>query len=273
MKKKTARILFLPLGLCMLLAPAFAAGPQQAGGVGLEEHLGGTVPADVSFLDDAGKVVRVGDVLGRPVILSLVYGNCDHICPEVLGGLAQAIPKIGLQPGRDYRLITLSIDENDTPAGAAEMKKNYISAIEAPFPAEQWDFLTGTAPDIRRMTDALGVHFRTEMHGFVLPAVLVILAPDGTISRYVYVEKFLYGVVYPVRFSGVELRESLARADRGEITRDSTRNVLLAFPHEPGQYDAFFGMLKVAGTAALMCLGALFLYLGLAGTRPGRRQS
>jgi protein SCO1/2 len=268
MRKSCASLFFFLLGLGLLHAPAPAAGLQPAGEAGLEQQLGRSIPADASFRDDTGRAVRMGDMLGTPVILSLVYGNCSHICPEMLGGLAEAIPAIGLQPGRDYRLVTLSIDESDSPAVAAEMKRNYITAIEAPFPAEQWPFLTGTAPDIRRMTDALGVHFRKEMHGFVLPAVLVILAPDGTVSQYVYVEKFLYGVVYPVRFSGVELRESLVRAARGEISRDAAGKLLLAFPHQPLQYDAFFGLLKAAGAASLAGLLALFLYLSL-----GRRQS
>ncbi len=137
------------LGLLALVCTQNAYGHEtlDAGGagdgeIGIEEKTGQSLPGDLTFHDENGAEVRLKDLLGKPAILTLVYYTCEHICPLMLGGLAQALPRLDVVAGRDYRVITVSFDETDTPKIARDIKKNYIKAAGPGFPAEGWKFLT-----------------------------------------------------------------------------------------------------------------------------------
>jgi len=76
------------LCLLSLLLPGHAAGHEnltpgdlEAGGIGLEEKTGQLLPPDITFADETGRITRLKDLLGKPVILTLVYYTCEHICP------------------------------------------------------------------------------------------------------------------------------------------------------------------------------------------------
>ena len=69
-------------------------------------------------------------------------------------------------PGTDYRVVTVSIDENETPADARRAKRIALETIERPFPPEDWRFLTGDAPSIARLADSVGFRFRRNAGGF-----------------------------------------------------------------------------------------------------------
>ena len=49
--------------------------------VGIAQHLNQQLPLDLTFTDDAGKQVQLGDYFGkRPAILALVYYQCPMLC-------------------------------------------------------------------------------------------------------------------------------------------------------------------------------------------------
>jgi protein SCO1/2 len=253
----------------VLLAVLLSSGPAPAsdrqanhsGAIGVVEKLGQAVPGDIVCLDDAGKELKLGALLDRPVILSLVYYSCEHICPQVLAGLGQLVSGLALKAGRDYRLITFSFDGADTPADAAVARKNYTRPLGEDFPPEGWAFLTAAGPEIDRLIGALGFSCQKEEHGFTHPAILAILAPGGKISRYVHVSKYNYGVGYPVVFSVVEMTAALRAAERGLITAGPGAPLLFCFPHEPEGQAGFFRLTRIAGAITLVGLAVLFVVL------------
>ena len=111
--------------------------------IGIEEKTGQMIPADLVFYDENGDEVKLGDFYGKPIILTLDYYSCERECPLLLGGLAQALPRLAFQAGRDYRVVTVSFDDTDTPQVARDTKKNYIKAAGSTFPEMGWRFLTG----------------------------------------------------------------------------------------------------------------------------------
>ncbi|MGE5238611.1 MAG: SCO family protein, partial [Chloroflexota bacterium] len=222
---------------------------------------GGSVPLDLAFSDERGNAVRLRDEIDRPVILTLVYFECEHICPQVLGGLAEALGKIDLTPRKDYKVFTLSFDDADTPETAMRARSNYVEAVGKSFPDGAWKFLTGDHESIKRITSDLGFTFRKEAHGFIHPVVLVILSPEGKITRYISVAKYQYGVAYRVTFSPIELAASIREASQGRIGVSSTRSDLFCFPEEPKEQAAFFRLLGIVGTVTLLGMVGLFVYL------------
>ena len=99
--------------------------PPGLEGVGIDQRLNEQVPLNLTFKDEQGKTVRLGDYFhdGRPVILNLVYYQCPMLCTEVLNGLTAALKVIGFVPGKQFEIVTLSIDPRETPQLAANKKE------------------------------------------------------------------------------------------------------------------------------------------------------
>jgi protein SCO1/2 len=115
--------------------------------------------------------------------------------------------------------------------------------------------------NIKILTDAVGFHFQRDMHGFVHPAVLIILSPHGKITRYIYASKYAYGVAYPVTFSPFELKTALTDASQEKVFTGRASALLYCFPHEPKKQETFFSILSIAGTLTLFLLAVFFIYL------------
>ncbi|MDD1713386.1 MAG: SCO family protein, partial [Methanoregulaceae archaeon] len=240
------------LALGVLLTPAGVGShdeltPEQekTAGISIEEKTGQTIPSDITLFDEKGSEVRFGDLLGRPVILTLVYYTCDRICPQMLEGLARVLPALSLTPDRQYRVLTVSFDEKDTPMIARSKKNDYMTAVEKPLPETAWRFLTGQKESIDRLTGAVGFQYRRDSHGFIHPVVLIILSPDGKIMSYMQVTKYAYGQAYPVTFSPFDLDVALTEAAQGKAVTRVQKAVLYCFAHEPAGLGKFFGVLGV----------------------------
>jgi protein SCO1/2 len=248
---------------CLSLSTsAWAHENNDNGSVGIKEMTGKYVPLDLTFQDEKGKEVISRDIFNKPTILTLVYYSCDHICPQMLEGLGIALDKLALEPGRDYGVVTISFDEGDTPKIAEQVKKNYIGLIHRKSLSEDsWRFLTAKRNNIKSLTDAVGFHFRVDMHGFIHPALLIILSPHGKIARYIYASKYAYGVAYPVTFSPFELNTALTDASQEKVFAGRASSLLYCFPHEPKNQETFFSILSIAGSSMLLLLAVLFIYL------------
>ena len=150
--------------------------PQVLKKVQVEQHLNQQLPLDSAFVDDSGNAVKLGDYFGgkKPVMLSLVYYNCPMLCSEELDGMASALEMVHLVPGKDFDIVVISIDPSETPAIAAAKKAYYVKRYGHPETAAGWHFLTGKAPAIDAVTDAIGF-------GYVR-----VPGPDGTMSQFAH---------------------------------------------------------------------------------------
>ena len=231
-----------------------------AGGekIGIEEKTGKKVPADLVFYDENGGRVKMGDFYGKPVILTLVYYTCEHICPLMLGALSEALPRLALQAGKDYNVVTVSFDDTDTPEIARDIKKNYINAAGTAFPEKGWKFLTGKGEDIHRLTEAVGFTYRKDVNGFSHPVALIFLAPDGKITKYLYVAKSTFG---SITFSSFDMNMALTEASQGREVTGLRKAVLYCFSHEPPGQSKFFDFMAVVGLVTLAVMVSFFIYL------------
>jgi len=218
----------------------------------LTEKLGQYIPANALFVDENGKRVNLKNFIDKPTIIAPVYFSCTHECPMLLSGLARTLGKLELvRPGKDYQVLAISFDENDTPAVARDKKRNYIAAIGKPFPEDAWKFLTGDAVDIKKFTDSIGFQFQRDGdHDFSHPVTLVVVAPGGKIVRY------LEGIT----FLPFEMTMALNEAAQGRI--GTTRQVLMyCFSYDPLKKSYVFNILKVTGTVMVLFVGAFLIYL------------
>jgi protein SCO1/2 len=162
--------------------------------VGVNEKLGAQVPGNISFVDEKGDTVKIGDLVDRPTLVSLVYYTCPSVCRPLLEEVTTMLgklEKLDMQPNRDYRMITISFDETDSPAGSARVKDEYYKNLPDGFPRDGWTFLTGDSASVAALTQAVGFSFKRYASGFAHPTTLVVLSKDRTITRYLTGSEYL----------------------------------------------------------------------------------
>lgn len=242
------------LWLLLLLLPLSAHAAEAPGlqELAYRQRPGAALPRGASFIDEAGRTVRIADLLsGRPAVLALGYFHCPNLCGLVRADLYDALDRSGLDPDKDYALIALSIDPDETRSDAAAAKAR--DAAQFP-PARVGHFLTGPASSVREVADAVGLRFRFDpaTKQFLHPAGLVFLAPDATVSGY------LLGVGYPP----ADVRQALARARSGAIPAAAMPVLLLCFHYDPatGRYTpSVLKLLRLGAALTVVALGGTML--------------
>ncbi len=247
------RRLLLLLFLLVAAAPAPAhETTATSANISLDEKLGVVIPADISLKDENGRPVNLRSLVDRPTIIAPVYLHCSHVCPLLLTNLAETLGKLDLvQPGKDFRVVALSFDEQEGPEVAREKKPNYIAAVGRPFPTDAWPFLTGDNANIRKFTDAVGFTFQRDGEDFSHPVVVIILAPGGKVVRYLYGTTFL----------PFELTMAITEAAQGRTGTPAARVLNYCFSYDPLKKSYVFNILKVVGTVMILTLVSFFLYL------------
>lgn len=232
--------------------------PAELDGVGLTERLDAEVPLSLSFVDEAGVSAPLSRWFepGRPVILTLNYYRCPMLCTLVLNGLVQALKEVDLEPGRDYRVVTVSIDPRETPQLAKAKKQSYLESLGRAGAEDAWRFLTGREEAIRALAGAVGFGYRyvAEDNQYAHPAAIYVLTPEGRVSRQ------LSGVLFEPR----TVRWSLVEASRGKIGSPIDQFILYCFHYdaEKGRYaPAALRIMRVGGGLTAIVLGVVLGFL------------
>jgi protein SCO1 len=245
--------------LFALMAPVVARAAPDLSLVKVEEHLGAALPLDLRFRDQESREVTLRDLFtaGKPVLMVLAYYDCPMLCGLVLRATANALGQVGLVPGRDFRIVTVSFNPDDQPQAAAQKRAATLAGIGRPEEAPSlWPFLTGAPSAIERLAASLGfVAVRDQGTGqYAHPAVLFVLTPEGRISRY------LYGIEFAPR----DVRLALVEASHGAIGTTADHLLLRCFAYDPAtrRYGLFISTFMRLGAAAVLA-GLLALILGL----------
>jgi protein SCO1/2 len=181
-------ILFL-----ILLSLPFAVFANEGGGrAGLDDgKLGTILPLNMVFTNEKGEKVPLSSLVDKPTILMFVYYKCPAICSPMLADVASQVRRVDLAPGKEYQLISISIDHNETWKDAAEKKKSILSSGAVGLPENSWHFLTGDSVSIRKITELAGITFTRSGDQIIHPGAIMALAKDGKITRYIIGPKYL----------------------------------------------------------------------------------
>jgi protein SCO1/2 len=232
--------------------------PDAFKDIGVDEKLGQTIPLNLVFKDESGRQVTLGDYFnrGKPVILQLAYFGCPMLCGQVSEGMVESLKELSLGMESDYEVITLSFDPSEHPGLASAKKRSFKDAYTRPGVDGGWHFLTGDPAPIKAITSAVGFNYKwvESQRQFSHPAVLVLLTPDGRISRY------LYGV----KFDQQTLRLSLVEASEGRIGTAMDQIILTCLMWSGGKYTvAARSLMKLAGATMVVVMGVVGLRLFL----------
>jgi protein SCO1/2 len=233
--------------------------------VGIDQKLGAQVPLDLVFSDETGQTVTLGRYFGaKPVVLALVYYECPMLCTMVLNGLVGSLEGIPFSIGRDFDVVVVSFDPGETPALAAEKKRQYVRRYGRAGAEPGMHFLTGRESSIKALTGAVGFRYAYDqaIDQFAHPAAVTVLTGEGRVSRY------LFGIEFAPRDFKLALIEA---ADRkiGTVV-DSVLLFCYHYDPETGTYGlVVMNLVRLAGALTVVVLGAsIFISL-----RRERRQA
>jgi protein SCO1/2 len=206
-----------------------------------EQRVGARLPLDLAFADESGRTAQLAEYFGSvPVVIVFVYFRCEKLCPEVLGGVDEALRAANLSSDRDYRLLAISIDPRDTPAQAAQR----VRLIAAP----GVHVLTSSVGNSAQLASAAGFHYAITDDGqFAHPAGFLIATPQGQISRY------FFGVRYPAS----QLRNAVDAAGSGATGGLADRLLMVCFGLDDTHDGRSKWILIALRTLTLAVLGVL----------------
>jgi protein SCO1/2 len=203
-----------PYGQKSMGDPAADHLPDILNTVKIDQRLGQPLPLDASFRDETGKTVKLGDYFDkRPVILALVYYQCQILCSEVLNGLVGSLEMVNLTPGKDFQVVVVSIDPAEGPAVAAAKKAMYVKRYGRQDTAGGWHFLTGEPPAIKAISQAAGFGYAPMPEPAGKPALFAhassieVVTPEGRLAQY----------YLGVEYSPKDLRLGLVEASHNTI--------------------------------------------------------
>jgi protein SCO1/2 len=172
-----------------------------------------------------------------------------------MNSLVRTLNVLPFELGRDFDIISVSINPNEVPDQALAKKNAFIKFHGRPETAPGWHFLTGKDSEIKSLAQAVGFRYQYSdvTKQYAHPAGIMILTPDGRLSRYIY------GISYPAR----NVRLALTEASQNKIGTVVEQALLLCYRYDPstGRYSfAIMGVVRVLGTLLFL---ALIVYVAL----------
>ena len=201
--------------------------------VGIDQKIGQQLPLDLTFKDETGREVRLGEYFhGKPVVMALAYYECPMLCTQVLNGVTGALKTLSLDAGKDFEVVIVSIDPKDNYRLAANKKLTYVQHYGRPQTAGGWHFLTGTEASIKPLADALGFRYAydSNLKQYAHGAAMYVATPQGVVSRY------LLGIDFAPR----DVRLALVEASNNVLGTVTDKVLLLCYHYDPatGKYGA-----------------------------------
>jgi protein SCO1/2 len=218
--------------------------------IGWIEHLGDTIPLDLVFHSEEDKTISLRELIDKPTVLSFVYFNCPGVCNPLQESIARVAEKVDMELGKDYQILTISFDVSDTPEKAQKKKKNFIQNIVKE-KAEHWMYLTGEQSSINAITEAVGFKYKATGLDFAHPSGIILISPDGKITRYLYGLDFL---PFDLKMAIIEAQQGLAKPTINKVLQ-------YCFNYDPKGQSYTLSVTRVAGTIIMFI--AVLVFIGL----------
>ena len=225
--------------------------------IGIDQKLGEQIPLDLTFTNEAGQSVRIGDYFGdKPIVLTLVYYDCPMLCNQVLTSLLRAMNVLAFGIGTEFDVLTVSVDPGETHDLAAAKRAEYLKNYRGRDGSNGWHFLTGDQDQIEQLASAVGFRYEYEEQTdqYIHASGIMVLTPAGKLARY------FYGIDYPPR----DLRWGLVEAADGAIGSAVDQLLLMCYSYDPmtGKYGVYIrNSLRIGAVATVLALGSFVVVM------------
>jgi len=165
-------------------AAAHAPGPayDEAAALALSQAAIGRTVGDFTFLDGKGQEIALGALRGKPVVISLIYTSCYHICPTVTSNLDKVVRVARDALGEDgFSVLTIGFDTpNDTP------DRMRVFAGQRGIDSDDWHFVSASAETLRGLSSDVGFSYFSSPKGFDHMIQATVLDGEGKVYRQIY---------------------------------------------------------------------------------------
>jgi len=229
----------------------------QANQLGVNEHLGEMVPLDLTFINEKGKQVTLKEMMdGKPTMITLNYYKCAGICGPQLADMAKMLSRLDLAENTDYKVLTISFAEDETPDLAAAKRKAYLSSMTRDFVQDAWHFLIGENNSSGILAEKVGFTYKKEVSpsgavDYIHPGTLIMLSPEGKVTRYL---NGIGQLPFDVKMAVVE-------AGEGKVGPTIAKKLLFCFAYDPKGKTYIFKWEKVMGIVMTIIMLIFFIYL------------
>lgn len=226
--------------------------------VGVDEKLGSVIPRDAVFYDSQSNRVVLGDLMKKPTVIDFAYYKCTGICTPIMSELANVVNKVDLTPGKDYNIITISFNPDETPKDAAEKKMQIDALLKDRIPTSSWKFLTGDSLDIKKVADAAGFHFERQGSGYIHTGALIFVSSKGKICRYLRPDFNYRGDFFILPF---DFKMALLEASKGQEIPVIDNALKYCFKFQPKDQAYVFDVFKVSGITVILTVLFVFWFV------------
>jgi protein SCO1/2 len=142
----------------------------------------GTNLQGITLIKSDGSTVDLESYRDKPLIISMIYSSCHHVCPSTTQYLNEVVKKARSALGADsFRVLSVGFDTaNDSPERMAQFRDR--AAVDD----ANWDFLSGNATAMAALSKALGFIYYPSPKGFEHLVQATIVKGNGVIYRQVY---------------------------------------------------------------------------------------
>lgn len=230
--------------------------PKEVEQVTVEQKQGEQIPFDIGLIDIDGKTTRTGNYFDgrRPVLLTLNYSDCPVLCNVQLNALADSLDKLPLQLGKDFQILTVSIDPNEPTERSRATRDRYLAELQQqPAAAEGWHFFTASQGSIDRLAEAVGFRYTYDKQSgeYYHPAMLAFVSPQGVISQY----------SLDVAFPPEQLRLALLDAGSGSIGSPIDQFIMWCFSYDSSRGSYVLAAWRLMRLGAAATVGLLLFTL------------
>jgi protein SCO1/2 len=222
--------------------------------IGIDEQLNDTIPRGIELINEEGEKVMLNDLIDKPTVISFVYYRCPGICSPLMDGIAEVIDRADMEIGEDYQVFTISFDPSEYTELAVRKKKNYLSSMERKEAARQgWRFFTADSANIAHITNAMGFRYKRTGKDFLHSASLIVVSPNGKITRYLNGTYFL----------PFEFKMAIIESSKGQSGPTINKILQYCYSYDPAGQQYVLNITKVAGSVIMLVALVLFLVLAL----------
>ena len=261
--------------LFIALAPQVAHTQAQDGSYSEEQALEisravlGRELARLDFTDSFGTPVNLGSYVGKPLLISLIFTSCHHVCPTLTRHLKTAVDAAREALGHDsFRVVTIGFDTaNDTPARMRDFARK--QGINDP----DWAFLSGSPETVQELTDNIGFIFFPTARGFDHMTQVTIIDRQGVIYEQVYGGAFeLPWLVEPLKDLVLNRPQSAHSFVSGVV--DKVRLFCTVYDPNTGRYRFDYSLFVQIAIGALVVLGVItYLLVEIRRARRRKKES
>lgn len=248
---------WLPLGLSLAFA-AIAGSDEDRydpdATLAASQAAVGRQVANYEFLDREGRAFSLDQLRGRPVVVSMIYTSCYHVCPMITQNVDRVTEIAWDALGADsFSVITIGFD---TAVDSPERMRQYATTRN--INAANWYFLSGEERTVAALAADIGFLYFASPKGFDHTAQTTVLDAEGRVYRQVYGQSFkTQALVEPLK----ELVfESPVDATFLEGWLDNVRLFCTVYDPSSGRYRFDYSIF-VAAFVGIMCLGAVGAFI------------